>query len=361
MLYIFTAVCELAALSLLFLRSASDSASVIAVLASASMCSLMIFFEDKKAVLFFAVLNFVLCFCSPAFVFFFAPVLFFAAFRKEFVSPVLCAAALIIFNGYAADLTGVVICAWALCFALGFSYGYGVFNYKKALSVRDEGAQENIKLTRRNKDLEKSVEYEAYRASLRERERIAGEMHDNAGHLLARSILMTGALKETAADEDLRDKLRALEDTLKEAMSQVRASVHKLKEDAMDLERAAKSCAAGFPNFKCRLNIDISKDVPSDVKYILVSAMRECFSNSARHSDADSIDLTVEEHPAFYKFTFKDNGSANHDFAPGMGLNGIAERARAAGGRAGFFVNGGFNTHIMLPKDIGKSKLNGGV
>lgn len=352
MMYIFSTLCESLSVALLFAKAAPDTAAAAAeVLVSAALCGFMIFFDDRKAVAAFAALNFACCFLNAGFVFFFAPVLFFSAQKKEFVSPALSAAALIIFSEFSANLTGALVCACALCYTLGFAYDYGARNYKNALSARDAGAQQKMLLERRNKDLEKAMAIEAERASLKERERIAEQMHDNAGHLLARSILMTGALRASAADSNEKEGLSELEDTLKEAMSQIRASVHKLKEEAVDLNRTAKSCAAGFPNFECGIKISVSKDVPSDIKYILASAMRECFSNAARHSNAKKIDLIIEEHPAFYKMIFKDDGGAKDDFKPGMGLNSIAERARAAGGRANFFVKDGFSVHIMLPKE----------
>lgn len=350
MLYIFCILCECLSAAFLFAKSTAGISSAAALLVSAASCGLMIFFDDRKADAAFASLNFVCCIFNADFLFFFAPILFFSARKKEFASPVLCAAALILFNEYSGELTGVLICACALCYALGFAYEYGARNYKNALSARDAAAQQNLLLSQRNRDLEKSMAMEVERASLKERERIAEQMHDNAGHLLARSILMTGALIASADDSNVKEGLNALEDTLKEAMSQIRASVHKLKEEAIDLERAALSCAAGFPNFDSRLEISVSKDVPSDIKYILVSAIRECFSNAARHSNAGRIDLNIEEHPAFYKMIFKDDGDAKEDFAPGMGLNGIEERARAAGGRARFYAKDGFAVHIMLPK-----------
>lgn len=349
-MYIYCILCELSGVALLFSNSPADTGAVAVVLVSVCACGLTIYFNNSKAAAFFAVFNFACCFWNRAFLFFWQPALFFSARKKEFITPILCAVSLIADSGAQTSKPFNLLCVYALCWALGAAYEYGVQNYKKAVSVRDSQTQKNLRLSQKNKDLETSLAREAERASSKERERIAGEMHDNAGHMLARAILMTGALKASALDGGLADALNTLEDTLKDAMDSIRASVHKLKEDALDLERAAKSCAEGFPNFKCRINCSVGKDVPAEIKYVLVSALRECFSNSARHSDADEIDISIEEHPAFYKLVFKDNGGAKADFTLGMGLNGIAERAAAAGGRARFYVEDGFGTHIMLPK-----------
>ena len=47
---------------------------------------------------------------------------------------------------------------------------------------------------------------EIYLATLKERNRIAREIHDNVGHMLSRSILMVGALKTVNQAENLKSR-----------------------------------------------------------------------------------------------------------------------------------------------------------
>ena len=68
--------------------------------------------------------------------------------------------------------------------------------------TRDDSTEQAILLKSRNQSLLKKQDYEIYNATLKERNRIAREIHDNVGHLLSRSILLTGALKAVNKDEN---------------------------------------------------------------------------------------------------------------------------------------------------------------
>lgn len=351
MLYVCTAACGIGGYMLLFLNPV-DSASVIAALISVCAAGVNIYCKSPKAVSAFSIANFIGCFFGYPFMCFWQPLVFFSAYTRDYLTPALCAASLIIF-GSSTGLNAAlfIIGECVLSYVLGELYRRNLKSLAKANEIRDSQTQKNIKLAKKNKSLEQSIAAEVESASFKERERIAGEMHDSTGHMLARAILMTAALKTSVKDGDIKEDLNSLEATLKAAMDSIRASVHKLKEDAVNLDRVAKNCAAGFPNFKCAINYRIEKDAPAAVKYLFASAIRECFSNAARHSDADAIDISIEEHPAFYKLVFTDNGNPPNDFSYGMGLSNIAERAGALGGRARFYVKDGFYVHITLPKE----------
>lgn len=111
-----------------------------------------------------------------------------------------------------------------------------------------------------------------------------------------------------ADDEQVRDELEAVGETLHEAMGTVRASVHDLHDDAFDLraqlQRAIAAC--GLPDV--RLTFD-ARDVPLPVAYGLLSVVREALSNVAKHSDATRVDVSVIEYPALYQLVVQDNGT----------------------------------------------------
>ena len=71
---------------------------------------------------------------------------------------------------------------------------------EKLKKIRDDSAERNLLLKEKNKELLEKQDYEIYTATLRERNRIAREIHDNVGHLLSRTILITGALKAVNKD-----------------------------------------------------------------------------------------------------------------------------------------------------------------
>ncbi len=102
--------------------------------------------------------------------------------------------------------------------------------------IRDELQERALALEAHNRDLADRQDYEVELATLAERARIAREIHDNVGHQLTRASLQAEALRVVHADEpgvaaDFADVKR----TVDEALQLVRASVHALNDNAVDL------------------------------------------------------------------------------------------------------------------------------
>ena len=107
---------------------------------------------------------------------------------------------------------------------------------KKHYTLLDEAREMSLRLQRQNRELMEKQDNELTMAKLQERNRIAREIHDNVGHLLSSAILQTGALRTVVRDEDIKERLDALHDTLSQAMDSTRKSVHALYEEAVDLK-----------------------------------------------------------------------------------------------------------------------------
>ena len=70
--------------------------------------------------------------------------------------------------------------------------------------TKDDSEERNLLLTEKNKMILEKQDYEIETAILKERNRIAREIHDNVGHVLSRSILLVGAAKTVNKDENMR-------------------------------------------------------------------------------------------------------------------------------------------------------------
>ena len=102
----------------------------------------------------------------------------------------------------------------------------------------DSGEEKALLLSEKNKALAEKQNSEIYAATLRERNRIAREIHDNVGHMLSRAILQMGALSTVYEEEPLHGQLLKVNDTLNLAMNNIRESVHDLHDDSVDLKQA---------------------------------------------------------------------------------------------------------------------------
>ena len=199
--------------------------------------------------------------------------------------------------------------------------------------------------------MQRNQDYEIYLATLKERNRIAREIHDNVGHMLTRSILQLGALSVINKDETVGEAINDLSGTLNTAMTSIRSSVHDLHDDSIALKPAVEDCIRPLKDrFAVSCDYDFSERMSRDVKLCFIGVIKEALSNTAKHSDGDSIKIIIREHPALYQLSIADNGSCPEKIdESGMGLANMRERAASlngninitSGSKAGTYVSGG--------------------
>ncbi|MBO4325456.1 MAG: sensor histidine kinase [Lachnospiraceae bacterium] len=230
--------------------------------------------------------------------------------------------------------------------------------------LHDSITEKNVQLAEQNKRLFEAQDSEVRVATLKERNRIAREIHDNVGHLLTRSILQTGAIQILNKDPSLQEPLNELKTTLDGAMTSIRESVHDLHDDSIDLKRVLQEMADavtgengadGSPasRFVISLQYDASPNIPGDIKLCVAGIVKEGISNAVRHSNGDEIDIIFREHPGFYQLLIEDNGKNKEqtEFSGGIGLRNMEDRAKNVGGRISFTASAqGFRVFLTIPK-----------
>lgn len=235
---------------------------------------------------------------------------------------------------------------------------------KRMRRTRDKLQERALALEARNRDLADRQDYEIELATLAERARIAREIHDNVGHQLTRASLQAEALRVVHADKpgvavDFADVKR----TVDEALQLVRASVHALNDNAVDLsvqlERIVEGARSdGGPQIELEV---LAEHAPANVANCFAAVLREALSNTMRHACAQTVTVRCMEHPSFYQLIVTDDGvggtqTGGRGVAEGMGLGSMRERVEALGGtftagpRAGV---GGWRVFATVPKQQG--------
>ncbi|MBQ2558122.1 MAG: sensor histidine kinase [Lachnospiraceae bacterium] len=225
-------------------------------------------------------------------------------------------------------------------------------------TLHDDITEKNLQLAEQNRRLFEAQDNEIHVATLTERNRIAREIHDNVGHMLTRSILQTGALQIINKDEKLKEPLAELKSTLDGAMTSIRASVHDLHDDSVDLKRVLEEMLASgaAPRFETKLEYDAGEYIPGEIKLCIAGIVKEGISNAVKHSNGDRIEVIFREHPAFYQLLLTDNGnaagkSAERSDSRGIGLRNMEDRAGSVGGRITFTRSEqGFRIFLTIPK-----------
>ena len=225
--------------------------------------------------------------------------------------------------------------------------------------TRDDSTELTLLLQDKNRSLRDKQDYEIYAATLKERNRIAREIHDNVGHLLSRAILITGAMKMTNQISSLQEPFESLDSSLGEAMDSIRKSVHDLHDDAVDLEKALEEIIADFSFCSVDFSYYLSKTIAREVKYNVIAIVKEALNNVMKHSNANLVQLTVSESEDLYQVMIEDNGTTISPNTPtnplnietrGIGLINMTERVKKLHGTIIFYSQNGFRIYIKLPK-----------
>lgn len=222
---------------------------------------------------------------------------------------------------------------------------------EKIKKMRDDNQENENFLKERNKILLEQQNVEIRMATLKERNRIAREIHDNVGHMLTRAILQTGALKVLEKEEKLKEQLNDLQQTLNVAMNNIRNSVHDLHDDSINLEKAVKELIMAFPKLDIDFEYEVENQIDKNIKYGFLAIIKEALTNTLKHSNGNKVRIEIVENPGFYKLVVTDNGTEiQENFVGGMGISSIQERVETLNGVLRISTDNGFRITITIFK-----------
>jgi signal transduction histidine kinase len=107
-------------------------------------------------------------------------------------------------------------------------------------------------------------------------------------------------------------------------------------------------------NIDIELIYRIDDELPYDMKFDILSVVREAITNCVKHSNATELKIILLNQPKFYSIIIKDNGSkfSNTDdfLSNGIGLLSMNEIASKYNGFLNYEFNKGFKIHLTLMK-----------
>lgn len=230
----------------------------------------------------------------------------------------------------------------------------GLENLKKDYSnLRDTTTEYSINLNNENKNLIQKQDYEINIAILKERNRIAREIHDNVGHLLSSAILQIGAIMAKSKDSIINENLSTLKTTLSKGMDSIRCSIHNMHDEYIDLNLEIENLINDFTFCKIKLDYDIQNNIDKKYKFCFISIIKESLSNIIKHSNASEVTIILHEHPAIYQLIINDNGTKKTSInTDGIGLKNIKERVNNLEGIINITNEKGFCIFISIPKNM---------
>ena len=342
---------------LLLPTEGSPAAAVGAVLAALTVACLQFALPEKRA--FIPEIVFALaCLFFPPLIFGVPIVIYGSVKNSHYISVALCALFAVcpyLLNNISFGSPAALAALVMLSVILGLRTGRLIRLESELLKTRDSDAELFITLKNKNRSLLEKQDYEIYLATLKERNRIAREIHDNVGHLLSRSLLQTGALLAITDKEKQQAQYAAAQSvkaTLDSAMNSIRESVHGLRDDSIDLKRSVEEAVSEMRSrYRLHLETDFSENMPAAVKLCFIASVKEAVSNIVKHSDATEVSIVIREHPALYQLCISDNGNVKKTGGTGMGLSNMQDRAEALGGIMRIDTDNGFKIFISIKKE----------
>ena len=256
---------------------------------------------------------------------------------------------------------------WSALLQAGIGYLAGIiFVVVFTLIAEDERAARAeverlaLQLSEANDKLREYAAQAEELATIKERNRLAREIHDTLGHYLTTINMQLEAAQAVIESDRPRavDALRKAQTLTKDGLADVRRSVAALRDSPMQ-GRSLPDAVTALAN-ECResgLVIDFAvlgdlRALPPQTELTLYRVAQEGLTNVRRHSHASRAEIALDYRDAkTVRLQLQDNGVGAKDAAGGFGLLGVRERVQLLDGTMNTSAasGGGFILKVELP------------
>lgn len=191
-----------------------------------------------------------------------------------------------------------------------------------------------------------------------ERNRIAKDIHDTAGHSMTTVIMQTEAAKLIIDEnpEEAKNRIISANIQARNALEQMRESVHLLagREKTRPLKEEMEEVIAQTidgTDVKARYSIDLIQP-ESEINRFIINSLKELLSNGIRHGKATAFYIELKKNGKGAFLLVSDNGSGvKGRIKEGFGLKGVREKAEKFGGSVQLSSEDGegFEVKISIP------------
>ncbi len=272
---------------------------------------------------------------------------------------VVSAIIIVIFFAVVLRLTNTVSPILVLQFAVGVLFVF-VFSF---IAVREQRSRIQIEqlageLREANRKLsEYAIQVEEL-ATIRERNRLAREVHDSLGHYLTTVNVQIEAARATLSTDPAKasEALNKAQKLTREGLSEVRRSVAALRAGPMDnrnLIDAIDTLVDETRESGMNVNLAVAgtaRALPPQVEMTLYRAAQEGLTNVRKHAMATQAGVLVAFEEGCVRLSIRDDGDAGDETeGEGLGLMGLRERAALLGGSVRTRREGGFVLEVEIP------------
>lgn len=176
---------------------------------------------------------------------------------------------------------------------------------------------------------------------IRERNRLAREIHDTLGHTLTGIIMGADAALAlfSVAPEEAKKRVQIIAQSAREGLTDVRRSIKALRPDALEQRSLGQALEKLVADFRLTTGVEIFYEPPaaplafaSDEEDAIYRIIQESMTNAVRHGHASKIHLSLTWQDHVLTVHVQDNGLGCVQPEEGFGLRHMKERLRLLGG-----------------------------
>ena len=234
----------------------------------------------------------------------------------------------------------------AFTIASGFIIALGEANRRARDSLEQRVLERTAELSH-HKDALQALSARLMHLSDDDRRRVARELHDGVGQLLAGIAMNTAALIKSNLPPQAVEKLLDTETLTREAIRQIRTTSHLLHPPLLDELGLSSALEWYVDGFSKRSGIPVTLKIPKDLNRLppnteiaIFRVVQECLTNIHRHANASSGSVELSRLPGNLQLAIRDDGTGMPDDywsrpngRSGVGLRGIKERIEELGGQ----------------------------
>lgn len=170
----------------------------------------------------------------------------------------------------------------------------------------------------------------------RERKRLAGDLHDGLGGMLAGVKINLSRLSPAAQEEVFTKDLPVIINQLDRSVNELRRIARNMMPESLlnsGLETALKEICESFTTPALAVDFqayNIEKDITQDMQVTIFRIVQELLANAVRHAGASTILVQCSQNENTFYITVEDNGKGFRkdqlDAGKGIGLTNVKNR-----------------------------------